>query len=662
MTQPADSGGSRVLRPAIATVRSTDQLQEVVEAYSQVDEFVFDVETTGDHRLDPLRNSVTWIGFATEGRADIIPMGHPNGELVELKRGLLTSGVRRLVEGQEIRKSDVSKAPSRVRKVFGTPPAQLWPGDVFAALQPVLFGDARKIGHNIKFDIRSVAKYYDGEIPPPPYGDTVVADFLLDDTNTKMMRLNHVVKRRIGYTMPKGVGKKIEDHTFQEVARYLHGDVKMTWLAWKAMAPMLDEANVAGIMRLEMDCLEALIPMEQFGVRYDTVAAETLREELQQEILEVTTDAYKAAGFQFNLASPQDKQRALFSPEGRNLKPRLFTDKTGQPSTSEDALKYYPKDPLVKALNRHAELAKLMGNYVTPYLGGEVSRQSAGKVRVEHVESFLVNSRVHTNFKQTGARTGRFSSTNPALQTIPNAQKSKLGKRIRSLFVADPGYVILAADFGQIEPRIIASLAGEETMIEAFRTGEDIYTTIADPLGIDRAGGKLIVLSMSYGVGTGTLAERLGITATRAQSLLDDFYRRFPAIERYKKEVIARAMRQRPTPFIRTLLGRRRFIPFLKSPKEGLRSQGRRQAFNAVIQGSGADIVKVAMVRAHRTIPDEVRMLLTVHDELVFQVPTLMVEETEAIVREAMTGIRLPQIKVPLTVDIGWGPSWAEAK
>lgn len=655
-----DEAAGRIARPVVPVVTDESTLDEVVKAYLAMDEFVIDVETVGPARIDPRRNEVLWIGLAGKGRSDVIPMGHPNGELQEIKRGLLPSGVHRLAEGKPLRKGDVSKSASRVRKVFDEPPAQLYPNTVFEALRPLLFSERRKIGANIKFDLESIAKYYSGELAPPLYGDVIIADFLLDDTHTNQMSLAHITKRRLGYDMPKGVGKEVEAYSLQEVARYLHGDVKFTWLLWQEIMGEIAQEKLLPVFDLEMDLLEAIMHMEQAGVLIDTDAMRTFATTLEEDLNERIASAYRHAGRPFNINSPADKIQVLFSAEGRGLTPTAFTAKSGQPSTAAADLAPLSKDPLVLDLLTIADLRKLQSTYVIPYLGGEVTRTTGGKTRTESRDSLLVRGRVHTNFKQHGARTGRMSSNSPNLQNIPS--RGDHGKLIRSMFVADPGHKLIRADYKQIEPRVMASFSGDKAMIEAFLTGVDIYQLIADQLNVSRDVGKMLILAMAYGLGASSMGEKLQISDRKAHKLLDDFSAEFPQLAKYKNYVIRKAERRRPMPYVNTVLGRKRKLPLLRSHSEEQRAQGRRQAFNTLIQGSSADVLKVALVRAHRAMPEGTRLVLTVHDEIVALSPDDTVDESVEALRWAMEEVGMPQIKVPLLADIGVGNNWLEAK
>ena len=312
------------------------------------------------------------------------------------------------------------------------------------------------------------------------------------------------------------------------------------------------------------------------------------------------------------------------------------------------------------ALLELATIKKLTSTYVTPYLGGEVERTTAGKTKVTTRESLLVKGRAHTNFKSHGAATGRLSSSNPNLQNIP--ARGVYGKRIRDMFIADPGHKIIQADYAQIEPRIIAALSGDPVMRQAFLDGTDIYTALASPLWLPRPAGKLLILSMSYGVGPQKIADELGYTLKRAKEILDEFEANSSVVMGYKKQVVNQAAKRRPVPYVRTILGRRRLLPNLSSSDYGLRAQAERQAFNAKIQGSAAEVIKVAMVRAQKLIPEESKMLLTVHDELLVRAPEELADETAAALQAAMQDVKLPGLDIPLLAEVNIVDRWGEAK
>jgi DNA polymerase I-like protein with 3'-5' exonuclease and polymerase domains len=382
--------------------------------------------------------------------------------------------------------------------------------------------------------------------------------------------------------------------------------------------------------------------------------------------------------------SVKEKQELLFSSKeegGRGIKPnlriRIALTAKGQEvaantpekltihhySVSSDALEFYrKKDELVDAILEYQDLNKLMTTYVMPYLGGEITRTTMGKEKIVDKKSLMINGKVHTNFKAHGAETGRFSSSDPNLQNIPSS--GEYGKLIRNLFIAPPGHKLIVADYSQIEPRIIASFSGDPIMVENYRTGGDIYTTIGDTMKVDRKAGKVLVLAIAYGVGPEKIAQSIGCSVTDAKDLLARFEAQFSDIAKYKAKVIRQATAKSPIPYVETIFGRRRYIPDLKSQDRGLKSRADRQAFNTVIQGSAADLMKLAIVRAHSCFTDEpnANVILTIHDELVTVAREDLAEEVAEAIRESMEGIHLPEITVPLIAEAKIVDKWGDGK
>jgi DNA polymerase I-like protein with 3'-5' exonuclease and polymerase domains len=657
-------------------ITTKEQLQELVDHYSKVDAFAYDVETVGDRRGDTPINEVLWITLATHGRADVIPMGHPHGELLDVVYPLTGQGEKRVEKGLPARPSDYSRDAKKASYVFSEAPVQLFPADVFKALEPLMFNpDILKVGHNLLFDLTSVAKYYKNRYPVGPYFDTMIASFILDNKNKNKVGLADCLSREFGYQMVKGVGKEVEKHSYSDVAKYAYLDAKYTFLLWKNLVPRIIETKIDKVMKLEMDVLNVLCDMKLTGAPIDMGALQTLYDKLLDDLEIAKAEVFKAAGRQFNMNSNQEKQYLLYSSKdegGRGLAPKILTtrgndrDKAGKTleytdySVSAEALELYrDKDPLVNAMLTYSDLNKLLTTYIVPYLGGDVTRTTGGKAKVEHKDSLLINGRVHGDFVQHGAETGRFSSRNPNLQNIPNPKASENGKAIRNLFTAPEGYKFVVADYSQIEPRIIASMAEDPIMLNNYLEGRDIYSTIGEVMGVDRKAGKVLVLAMSYGVGPDKIARSIGCTVTAAKDLLTDFSKQFNSINKYRLKVLAATRASNP-PFIYTLLGRRRYLPEINSNDRGLRAAAERQAFNTRIQGSAADIIKLAMVRAHALLPAESKMILTVHDEIVTLCPDYLVTETENAIREAMEGINL--LNVPLVADIETVQRWGDAE
>jgi DNA polymerase I-like protein with 3'-5' exonuclease and polymerase domains len=661
-------------------------LLEMVDYYLEQPAFAFDVETVGPDdfsRLHPLLNEVTWIAFATEGRTDVIPMGHPNGEFIRWDKPLLGSGQKRLDEGKEVREQDYSKREDNWTPVFDKAPEQLLPGDVFKALKPLLFSDKIKVGHNIKFDLKAIAKYYRGVVCPKPYFDTMMASFIIDNRTKNNLGLAACAERELGLVVVKGVGKAVERHAFSEVAKYAAIDAESTWNLYKVYEPKIKDYNLTTVWGLEMDLMLVLADMELAGANIDETELKNLHTQLEKDLVKVTGEAYKLAGREFHMNSIQEKQQLLFTSKsegGRGIRPNktikialtpkgLEAVKGGEEvgpkhySVSAEALEYYrEKDPLVAAIMKYQDLNKIMTTYVTPYTGGDVTRTSGGKSKTTERQSLLVNGKVHTNFKSHGAETGRFSSSEPNLQNIPS--QGEYGKLIRNLFIAPPGYKLVVADYSQIEPRIIASFSKDPAFVENYLQGGDIYTTIGSRMGVDRRAGKVLVLAMSYGVGPEKIADQIGCTVKESHQLMDLFNDRFRAVNNYRDFIVRTARQQRPLPFVSTVLGRRRYIPELLNKDLGQKSRAERQAFNTVIQGSAADLIKLAMVRAHSCFvtEPEVNVLLTVHDELVTLTPDHLAEDTAEAIRQSMEGVKLPDMIVPLIADIKTVQKWGEAK
>lgn len=666
-------------------ITTQQQLNDLVEHYSKVEGFAFDVETVGDNRVQPVVNDVLWISLATDDRTDVIPMGHPNGEFLRWDKELLLSGQKKLAAGkklEDLKETDFTKNQAKWKPVFDTPPEQLLPGDVFKALKPLFFSNKLKVGHNVKFDLKSIAKYYRGVVPNKPFFDTMMAAFVLDNRSRGKLGLKDCSEKFLKIKVEKGIGAMVEVHSFTDVAHYSGLDAEATWKLYRVLQPKLT-GGLARVWALEMDVIAALCDMELAGATIDVKELKALKKRLESDIDLARGKAYKLAGKPFAMNSVPEKQKLLFSSKeegGRGIKPnvkiKIALTSKGQDiayaggelgiqhfSVSSDALEFYrAKDELVDAILEYQDLNKLMTTYVIPYLGGEVTRTNLGKSKIVQKDSLLINGKVHTNFKSHGAETGRFSSSDPNLQNIPSS--GQYGKLIRNLFIAPPGYKLVVADYSQIEPRIIAAFSGDPIMVNNYNTGGDIYTTIGDTMGVDRKAGKVLVLSIAYGVGPDKIAQQVGCSVNDAKDLLNRFTQQFSDIAKYKAKVIRMASQQSPVPFVETLMGRRRYIPDLRSSDKGLKSRADRQAFNTVIQGSAADIMKLAIIRAHSCFVEEpdVNVVLTVHDELVTVAREDLAEETAEAIRESMEGIKLKEITVPLIADVKIVDKWGEAK
>jgi DNA polymerase I-like protein with 3'-5' exonuclease and polymerase domains len=663
-------------------ITTKEQLEEMVAYYLTQESFCYDVETVGPQRGVTVVNEVLWISLATNGRGDVIPMGHPNGEFEGEAFPLTPTGQLRKEEGLSIRESDYSKDKRKAITTYGPAPIQLFPAEVFTALYPLMFGkDRTLVGHNLVFDLTSLAKYYGGEVPTGPYFDTMIASFLYDNKNKNKCGLDDCLSREFGYHMVKGVGKEVEKYSFSTVAKYAYLDAKYTYMLYKnVLQKKLEEGQLTKVMNLEMSVLKVLCAMKLAGAPIDIDQLQVLHDQLEINIEKARSDVYRIAGKVFNINSNPEKQVLLFSSKsdgGQGLKPKILTDKGKKKdeggeeldisdySVSSPALELYRgSNELVNALLEYSDLNKMLTTYVIPYLGGEITRTSNGKSKISQKESLLIDGKIHCDFVQHGAETGRFSSRNPNLQNIPAPEDpekvpedKQYGRMLRNLFAAPEGYKLVVADYSQIEPRVIASMAKDPIMLDNYLNGRDIYTTVGETMGVNRKAGKALVLAMAYGVGPDKIAAQIGCTVTQARSLLQDFSNKFKAVDKYRILVVG-STRQRG--YVTTLLGRRRYLPEINSKNFGDKSGAERQAFNTRIQGSAADIIKLAMVRAYDMLPKESKLLLTVHDELVTLTPDNKVNETVEAIREAMEGINL--LDVPLIADITTVQKWGMAK
>ncbi|HEX3530072.1 MAG TPA: DNA polymerase I [Thermoanaerobaculia bacterium] len=419
----------------------------------------------------------------------------------------------------------------------------------------------------------------------------------------------------------------------------------------KELAAAAGETGLAAVYaEIEIPLVPVLVGMEEEGIRLDVGFLKDMSAELGKELAELEEAIFKQAGEKFNLGSPQQLGFILF--EKMQLPVLKKTQKTKSYSTNAETLEELASRgyEIATLLLRYRELSKLKSTYIDalPALVGP-------------------DGRLHTRFNQAVAATGRLSSANPNLQNIPI--RTEMGQRIRKAFVAGPGNLLVVADYSQIELRILAHIADEKALIEAFTKGEDIHrATAATVFGIapdlvtaeQRRAAKTINFGIVYGMSAFGLSQALGISTKEADKFITAYLDRYPGVRRYVEETEKSAEKEGK---VATLSGRVRWLPDITSKNRILRESARRMAINARIQGTAADLLKKAMIaidRRLRTEHPEARLLLTVHDELVVEVPETQAEPIAKIVKEEMEGVA--QLKVPLVVDAGWGPSWYEAK
>jgi len=479
--------------------------------------------------------------------------------------------------------------------------------------------------------------------------DTMLAAYLLDPA-APSFELQPLSEQYLGTDMLGSVAEEAEGQLFGDAWRRTAAEAATVAL----LAPVLDERiDKAGLRRLldevELPLSSVLARMQANGVALDVAYLEEMADGVRDTMATLQVRIYELAGEEFNLNSPPQLRAILY--DKLQLSPGKKTPK-GQLSTDASVLeKLRDMHPIVDAILSWRELDKLNSTYLDA-LPKQVDPR---------------DGRVHTTFNQTGAATGRLSSTNPNLQNIP--VRGELGRQIRRAFVpGSKGDVLLVADYSQIELRVLAHLADDEGLKAAFESGADIHTaTSARVFGLPedqvdpatRSRAKMINYGLAYGMNAFGLASRLEITPDEAQEFIDSYFAAFPQIRDYLDRQVARAAAEG---FTETLLGRRRYIPELQAANPRVRDMGRRMALNAPIQGSAADVFKLGMIgvdAALRGSDLECRMLLTVHDELVFEVSKPRVEDAAELVKREMEAAY--ELDVPLRADIGWGANWAEA-
>lgn len=607
---------------------------------------------TSELALDPKRNEVFWIGLATYGHSWAIPMGHRIGLVIEPEEigdgsTVPPPGYRRVLKnGQE----SMAKARYVKPAVYGEPPAQLERSKVLEALKEVFFDPAIiKVGHNVKFDARSIGKYY-GEIPPGPYYDTILMQHIIDE-NLMSYSMEQVVLNNYRTESHKREGKlgaMIDKTPFDKASRYVHLDARWTWLLYTKMWRYIDsQEDLSKSCRLDSEVLYVLMHMEDEGILVDARALKKLGKELDTQLREIILGISEHAFVGFNPDSNPHKQALLFNKKregGLALKPVKKTAK-GAPSVDEESLqKLKDQHPVVPLLIEYAETQKLK----TTYVNGLLPK--------------LNNSRLHPSFHLHRTATGRLSSSNPNLQNIPRSSS------IRRLFVAPEGHQLLVADYDQIELRVMAMFSQDKQLLRIFRDNEDIHAGAAallfkkhidDVSADERQIGKGVNFLTAYGGGYMKLARTTGIPEEEARNLIDNYHKQFAGLTEWKREVISVG---RSRGYVSTMSGRRRRLADLNDSDDYTRSRAERQAVNAVVQGSAADICKEAMVDIFGLLRNTgAKMLVQVHDELVVSVPDDIVEDITPKFMEAMGHGRIID-GVPLVVSCDVAHSWAEAK
>ncbi len=596
------------------TVDSLAALDRMIARLSQAEAIAVDVESTS---VDPMQAKL--VGVALTGHAGegyYVPVAHANARNLDLAQ-------------------------------------------VAAKLAPLLGDDGlAKYAHNANYDLTVLAEH--GLEVKPLVCDTMIAEWLINP-ESRNLGLKNLAWTRLGAEMTSieeliGSGKKqitMDRVPVEEVAPYACADVDMTLRLAALLQPELQEKDLRPLFtEIEMPLVPVIVEMQRAGVKLDRPALDEMSRELGQRLDELQKEIENLVGHSININSTQQLSVALFDEMGLAL-PWMRRGKSGYYSTAADILeKIRDKHAVVELILEHRQLSKLKGTYVDalPALINERTQ------------------RVHTSFNQTGSATGRFSSSNPNLQNIPI--RTELGREIRRAFVAAEGCLLLAADYSQVELRVLAHISGDPAMLAAFARGEDIHASTAAAIygvplpevtAAQRRVAKMTNFAISYGVTGYGLAERTGLTPEEAEAFIQSYFRTYPKIKAYIENTRRQAREQG---YVETLLGRRRYFPQLSTRARvhhNVREAAYRMAINAPIQGTAADILKVALRRLWQELQQRglgSRLILQVHDELVLEVPQDELDEVGPLAIKTMEGAH--ELDAPLQVDAKVGPNWLD--
>ncbi|MGE0858123.1 MAG: DNA polymerase I [Gammaproteobacteria bacterium] len=596
------------------TVLTEDHFERWMAALENAELIAFDTETTS---LDYMQARLVGVSFAVEpGRAAYVPVGH----------------------------------------TYPGAPDQLPLDYVLARMKPLLeAARPRKVGHNLKYD-RNVLLNHGLDLRGIAY-DTMLESYVLNSTAGRhdfdSVALKYLGHETIHYEDVAGKGAKqigFEEVALEQAAPYAAEDAEVCLRLHHHLWPKLAaEPGLASVLAdIEMPLLPVLAAMERRGVLIDAGSLREQSVELDARMREIEARAHDVAGEVFNIGSPKQIQAILFD----KLKlPVLSKTPTGQPSTAESALEELAVEhDLPRLILDHRALSKLKSTY-TDKLPAQLNP---------------VTGRVHTSYHQAVAATGRLSSTDPNLQNIP--VRSREGRRIRQAFVAPPGRVLLAADYSQIELRIMAHLSGDVGLTEAFASGQDVHRATAaevfgaGPDGVSdeqRRAAKAINFGLIYGMSAFGLARQLGIDRGSAQSYIDRYFERYPGVRAYMDSIRNRAHEQG---YVETVFGRRLYLPEINTRNVQRRQYAERTAINAPMQGTAADIIKRAMIAVAAWLEREAvpaDLIMQVHDELVLEVDATAVDAVADELARIMAGAA--SLAVPLVVDVGRGANWDEA-
>ena len=600
-------------RSGYQTILAWDDFERWLALITEAQLTSLDTETTS---LDPMTARLVGISFAlSPGEAAYLPLAHD----------------------------------------YAGAPAQLPLAEVLARLKPWLESNhAAKLGQHLKYDRHVFANH--GIALSGVVDDTLLQSYVLESDKTHdlgALAQRHLNLATISYDEVTGKGAariSFSQVELERAATYAAEDADVTLRVHHELAPRLaQEPRLQQIYRdIELPVAEVLFCMERTGVLIDSVALARQSDELGRRLMALEAEAQAQAGQPFNLSSPKQLAEILF---GKQQLPVLKKTPSGTPSTDEGVLSELALDyPLPKLLLEHRSLAKLKGTY-TDKLPRMVNEGTG---------------RVHTHYSQATAVTGRLASSDPNLQNIP--VRSIEGRRIRSAFIAPPGHAIVSADYSQVELRIMAHLSDDARLLEAFAAGEDVHrATAAEIFGVlpadvapdQRRAAKVINFGLIYGMSAFGLARELNLERAAASAYMDRYFARYPGVARYMERTRVLAREQG---YVETVLGRRLWLPEIRAGNAGRRQGAERAAINAPMQGTAADLIKLAMLAVQDWLAQEglaTRLIMQVHDELVLEVPDAELVAVRTRLPGLMTGVA--ELKVPLAVDLGVGANWDQA-
>ena len=600
---------------SIATqiVVTSEALVELVQKLESAEMIALDTETTS---TDEMQADLVGISLAVEeGRGYYIPTGHSQGEQLPLD-------------------------------------------EVLDALRPALTNpNIQKIGHNLKYDVIMLARY--GLQVTPLSFDTMIAEWLVDPAS-RSLGLKKLSFVRLGEQMTEiealiGKGKNeisMADVSIDAAAPYAAADAEICLRLYPQLKADLERVGGMKLLEeMEMPLVSVLVSMEMEGVLLDVPFFTKMSLQLETRLAEIEKEVTELVGKAFNLNSTQQLSDVLFGRLGLNPPDRTKKTKSGHYSTSADVLENMRGvHPVVDLILENRELSKLKSTYVDA-LPAAVNPTTG---------------RVHTSFNQTGSVTGRLASSNPNLQNIPI--RSELGRKVRKGFIADDGNVLVAIDYSQIELRIVAHMAQDETMLAAFNSGQDIHATTAAAVhnvrleDVDkgmRRDAKAINFGLIYGMSAFGLTRSTELTLAESEDFVAAYFEKFPGVKHYLDNIRKVAAEQG---YVETLLGRRRYFPALKSAtNQNLRNREEREAINAPIQGTAADIMKIAMLAVAKALSEaglRGKMLLQVHDEVIVECPQIELDDTINVVTKAME--EAYPLDIPLSTEARSGKTWGE--